>query len=71
MDNFITWQDLAKELGLSQHPNQVVKRRAKYPRHFSEIDNVVYVSKQYANFLNNYNKLQQESFILKKGGSYE
>lgn len=69
MDSFIAFHQLINQLGLSNHPNQLDRRRVKYPHHFTEIENVVYVSKRYAYFLITYHWAIKESLILQEGGS--
>lgn len=69
MDSFMSYHELTNLLGLSRHKHQLERRKAKYPNHFSEVENKVFVSKEYANFLMTCRWTQQASQILQKGGN--
>ncbi|MBY0244487.1 MAG: hypothetical protein K2Q03_03430, partial [Sphingobacteriaceae bacterium] len=50
-ENKIAYHTLMQLIGLSEHPNHLARRRAKYPQHFSEVDGHWYVSLELATFL--------------------
>lgn len=64
----LEYNSVIAELGLSTHKNQLERRKAKYPEHFTEANGTVYITKEYANLLMTCAWAQKESHILQKKG---
>lgn len=69
--NYMPYADAVNRLQVSHHPNQLVKRQAKYPGHFIEENGQVFISKVLFEALMDYRLSLQYLITLKKGGSYE
>ena len=63
----VNYLNLIQQLGLSTHPRQAARRMQKYPQHFKAVDNTIYITTAYANFLTHCANNTQMAQLIKGG----
>lgn len=66
--DFIPYKAVVMGLDISSHVHQLERRRAAYPDHFVDINNMPYISMEYAIRLERYHTALADLLLLKKGG---
>ena len=62
----LEYNSVMAQLGLSTHDRQLVRRKTKYPHHFTEANGIVYITKEFADFIKACKWTQSESHLLQK-----
>lgn len=68
--DFIPYKAVVLGLDISSHVHQLERRRKAYPNHFVDINNMPFISVEYAIRLERYHKALADLQLLKKGGSH-